>query len=223
MRDLSYTHLLLKSFSDFVVYIKNSFLSIIIISIFPPALKFCLYHIVGGGWYILAFDAFSKPLFLIALFVVLADCSSVVDSSFYKKLMNKVRSKYIKLLTLYFIITFFSAYLGSGTVILHSVMFLKMPFIEVMLFSSGVGLLEAAKRNNSITQDKLLRYLLILLLSFLLVRTLMIRGLNSLPVSGHRETIGLAAEFIKSLFVMLYFSYIFAFYNLLKTEKMYLK
>lgn len=223
MRDISHTHLLVKSFSTFSVYIKNSFLSIVIISMFPPALKFCLHHIVGGGWYILAFDAFSKPLFLIALFAVLADSSSVVDSAFYKKFISKVRSKYIKLLTLYFIITFFSAYLGSGTVILHSVIFLKMPFIEVMMFSSGVGLLEAVKRNNSITQDKLLRYLLFLLLSFLLVRALMIRGLNSLSISGHKEIIGFAAEFIKSLFVMLYFSYIFAFYNMLKTKKMYLK
>ena len=146
-----------------------------------------------------------------------------MDISFYKELLNKVRSKYIKLVLLYLVITFFSVYLGSGAIILYSVIFLKVPFVEVMIFGSNVSVLEAIKRNNSITQDKLLRCLLMVLFAFLLIRLLIIRGGSStnIPISG--ETLSIAMEFLRSLLSMFYFSCILAFYNVVKAEKLYLK
>jgi hypothetical protein len=176
-----------------------------------------------GGWYIVSFDVFFKPILLIALFIILTEFNSVMDISFYKELLNKVRSKYIKLVLLYLVITFFSVYLGSGAIILYSVIFLKVPFVEVMIFGSNVSVLEAIKRNNSITQDKLLRCLLMVLFAFLLIRLLIIRGGSStnIPISG--ETLSIAMEFLRSLLSMFYFSCILAFYNVVKAEKLYLK
>ena len=226
MNDFTYTNLLFKSFSGFLIHLRKCFFSIIILSMLTPLLKFCLYRVLGdflGGWYIFSFDIFFKPILLIALFITLTKFISVMDISFYRELLNKARSKYAKLLLLHFVITFFSVYLGSGVVILYSVVFLKIPFIEVMIFRSKVSVLEAVRRNNAITQDKLLRYLLMVLFCFLLIRLFIIRGSNSIntPIGG--EVLSIIMEFIKSLLSMFYFSYIFAFYNVLKEEKLYLK
>lgn len=227
MNEISYRTILSKSCVRLFEYISKCFLSIILLAFAHLILKYTMYHalktFIDGLWFIIIFDTVFKPLILISLFIILEDSESILQSSFYGKLKDKISSKYIKILTLCLVVRFFSIYLGSASIILYSVIFLKIPFIEVMIFKTKASLLESVRRNNYITKDKLLRYLLILLFVFLSVRALAVRSIASVSISVSWEVVSLSVEYLRNILILIYFTYIFSLYNVLKIEKLYLK
>ena len=179
MQKITYIHLFKDSFSLFFRVLKVCF-----ILFFAIGLAQSLYKAVGHFFiqesninlYILTYNSLVKPLFILILIIQVSQFFAKEKLYDLELIYANVKRCYLKFILYYFIISVCIFLIGgSASILVYMLVFLKLPFVEASMYFNNASTLSAMKYSHEKTQGKILRYMMILLFLFLVIRILSFR------------------------------------------------
>jgi len=223
METVRYKPLFLDSFKLFAEIFKKYFIVIIALASVDSSYGAGLYYIsqnkIPHEYYIHIYNALFYPLFLLLLF-------GCIENHFKKRSVYDVLSViqlfkrcYLKFVIYYAMINILALY--SSGFLLYSLIFIKIPFVEAIIYFNNASLVDAIKESHNRTQGKLLRYLMVLLVFCFICQILYLRFIHTTFFMHLDSAIlrNLYAQFIKALIALASNCYFVCLYYSLKKEK----
>ena len=223
MREISYKVLFIGSFTSLINILKKYYIAVFALAAVQCLCKLAMYflfrHSVNQSYYFLGYQFFFKPLFLLILF-------GFLWSYFQKKkhdtkiIYADIKRCYLKFFILHTVISLFVFYVSGAGILLYMIIFLKFPFVEAMMYFHNTSIMDAIKKNYEEIDGKMLRYMMILLFLFMVVRFFSLQFLQSFRLTGYMvDAMLVLGEFIGAVLLMLYYSYLVCLFKVVVQEK----
>lgn len=223
METVHYKTLFLDSFRLFAAILKKYFIVIIALASVYSSYSAGLYYIfqnkIHFTYYTHIYNAVFFPIVLLFLFACIDNHLKKKSLYDFFSVIPLIKRCYLRLVIYYAMINILVLY--GSTFLLYILIFIKIPFVEAMIYFNNTPLFAAIKESHGKTQGKVLRYLMILLFLYFLIQTLYLNFVhNAFLISFKSEIIKeLYIQFIRSLSALAANCYFVCLYYSLNKEK----
>lgn len=227
MLEISYIRLFKESSALFFKVLKEYCVLILAIGAVQSVYKLILHYFIQGAMdspiYLILYNIILKPFFLVILIAVIAQFFSGKKSYAFQEIYLGLKRCYVRFVLFYSAISICLFFIGyNSSILLYMLIFLKLPFVEASIYFEDTSTLSAIKSSHEKTQGKLLRYMMILLFTFLSVRILGVRFFENFWNEIGANSIGsYINNFLFTTFVLLGHSYFVCLYWVISKNKSY--
>lgn len=225
METIHYKSLFLGSFKLFAEIFKKYFVVIVALASVDSSYSVGLYYIfqdkISYVYYIHIYNALFYPLFLLLLFGCIENHFKKRSAYDILSIISLFKRCYLRFVIYYVMINILALY--GSMFLLYCLIFIKIPFVEAIIYFNNRSLFDAIKESYNRTQGKLLRYLMILLFFCIIGQILYVHFIqnNFLTYFDSGMIRNLYSKFIRALISLASNCYFVCLYYCLKKEKSY--
>jgi hypothetical protein len=206
---ISYRSLFINSFSSLLLVLKGCYVIIISLALIQTIYRTLLYYWFESvrAYLLLFFNVGIKPLTMLIMFgYILAFLKG--KNITLRETLNLNRDYYIKFFIFYLILGFILFAFGGGVMFLViTIIFLRFPFVESMLYFENQNLVDVIKENYHNIPKTTLRFLMVLLCGFMLLRYGFYKLVSVHFQTNYLQIIVVVNELINAIFTYIYHAY----------------
>ena len=225
MLNISYSSLTSSSIELFLKVIKKSGLYIVALVVMHFFYQYLLTKLLGNSKnlsiYLSTYNIFIYPaltIFILHFIHCSLENRNPLDIDL---LFQDAKRCYGSIFIFYFTIYILHSFIGNTAgLLLFIIIYLKLPFIEASIFLNKSSLWESIKENNELTQNKMLRYMFMIVGLFLLSSILLNTTLNiQSSALKHNEFYAVIFNILRMLIIFLAKIYLAVlYYSLIKSK-----
>lgn len=225
MSEVSYISLFKESFSLFLKILREYFIVIFSIGAVQSSYKIILSYFLSASknviFYLISYDVILKPFFLIILISIISQYFTNKKKHDFKYIYSGVKRCYIRFVLFHAGIGVFLFFIGyKSSILLYMLIFLKLPFVESFIYFEDTSVISAIKNSDAKTQGKFLRYMMLLLFMFLVIRIIGFKFFSHFWIDIGVKNIGIYInEFLFTTAVLLGYSYFVCLYWITSKNK----
>lgn len=139
-----------------------------------------------------------------------------------EEIFYNTKSCYSAIFVFHFIIYLLSTYLGiAGGLLVTAIVYLKLPFVESSIFFNKKSLWNAIKESHNLTQDKLVFYMFILVASFSVLFSLVMKiTMNIQPMLVNYDQVYIIISNILRMFIIFFAkTYLVSLYRVVTCDR----